>query len=133
MAAALSAKSSTGIAQLRASRPRVASRRPAKVCNAYGKDSRYFDLNDLENTTGAWDMYGQDSDKRYPSLQNEFFERAGQSLSRSEALRGILALCGVGAIVTYGLKGSKDANLPIVKGPLTAGENGKGGTARSRL
>jgi hypothetical protein len=24
---------------------------------------------DLENTTGAWDMYGQDSDKRYNALQ----------------------------------------------------------------
>lgn len=133
MAAALSAKSSTGFAQLRASRPRVASRRPAKVCNAYGKDSRYFDLNDLENTTGSWDMYGQDSDKRYPTLQNEFFERAGDALSRREALRGVLALFGAGAIVTYGLKGAKDANLPIIKGPQTSGENGKGGSARSRL
>jgi len=104
-----------------------------QVCNAYGKDSRYFDLNDLENTTGAWDMYGQDSDKRYPALQNEFWERAGDSLSRKEALRGILALFGAGAILTYGIKGSKDAALPITKGPQTSGENGKGGSVRSRL
>jgi CBS-domain-containing membrane protein len=48
-------------------------------------------------------------------------------------LRLLFAAVGAGAIVTYGLKGSKDANLPIIKGPQTAGENGKGGTARSRL
>jgi hypothetical protein len=50
-------------------------------------------MQDLENTTGSWEMYGQDSDKRYPTLQNEFFERAGDALSRREALRGVLALC----------------------------------------
>jgi hypothetical protein len=38
-------------------------------------------------------MYGQDSDKRYPSMQNEFFNRAGDILRRREALRGFVALC----------------------------------------
>jgi len=48
---------------------------------------------DLENTTGSWDLYGQDSDKRYPAMQNEFFNRAGDILKRREALRGFVALC----------------------------------------
>ena len=48
---------------------------------------------DLENTTGSWDMYGQDSDKRYPSMQAEFFTRSGDILRRREALRGFVALC----------------------------------------
>lgn len=167
-------------------------------------------------------MYGQDSDKRYPGLQNEFFMRAGDVLRRREALRGFVALgkqiihnssrdyhlkiamaaggsavqtqecpasrfrvpshrcsvfvvgchrviasrshnqglctracsltcaallpgvlsdcfCavsvqsltwitdasagGIGAIVAFGLKGSKDSKLPIVKGPQTSGEH----------
>lgn len=50
-------------------------------------------LQDLENTTGSWDLYGQDSDKRYPSMQNEFFNRAGDIIKRREALRGFVALC----------------------------------------
>jgi hypothetical protein len=37
-------------------------------------------------------MYGQDSDKRYPGMQAEFFERAGDVLKRREALRGFVAL-----------------------------------------
>lgn len=49
---------------------------------------------DLENTTGSWDMYGQESDKRYPGMQNEFFMRAGDILRRREALRGFVALGG---------------------------------------
>jgi hypothetical protein len=49
-------------------------------------------LQDLENSTGSWDMYGQDSDKRYPGMQAEFFERAGDVLKRREALRGFVAL-----------------------------------------
>lgn len=48
---------------------------------------------DLENTTGSWDLYGQDSDKRYPAMQAEFFERAGDILKRREALRGFVGLC----------------------------------------
>ena len=39
---------------------------------------------------------------------------------------------GVGAIVTFGLKGAVDADLPITKAP-TKTENGKGGSVRSRI
>jgi hypothetical protein len=51
---------------------------------------RYYivSLQDLENTVGAWDMYGQEDKKRYPDLQNEFFERAAGGLSsRGSMLR----------------------------------------------
>ncbi len=62
------------------------------------------------------------------------------SATRRWTWRGLRLFCvlschavGVGAIATFGLKGSKDANLPITKGPQTTGENGKGGSVRSRL
>jgi hypothetical protein len=28
-------------------------------------EKKLFDLSDLENTVGSWDMYGQDDQKRY--------------------------------------------------------------------
>ena len=39
-------------------------------------------MQDLEDTTGSWELYGTDDDRRYPSLQNEFFERAAAPLTR---------------------------------------------------
>jgi len=103
------------------------------VCAKYGQESRFVDLTDLENTTGAWDVYGQDSDKRYNGLQSEFFTRAADIVARREAMFILLAGAGGAAITTFGIKGSKDAKLPITVGPLTSGENGKGGSTRSRL
>lgn len=51
-------------------------------------------VQDLDNTVGAWDMYGQEDTKRYPDMQNEFFERAAGGLaSRGSMLR----FCAVGA------------------------------------
>jgi len=93
----------------------------------YGDESVYFDLNDVENTAGAWDMYGVDSSKRYPDQQSEFFERAADGLARREAMLGFLAIGGIGAVLVWGGKGSKDALLPITKGPQTAGEPGPRG------
>ncbi|KAG2440764.1 hypothetical protein HXX76_003620 [Chlamydomonas incerta] len=87
----------------------------------------------MENTTGSWDMYGVDEKKRYPDNQAKFFTQATDIISRRESLRALIALSGVAAIVTYGIKGAKDADLPITKGPQTTGENGKGGSVRSRL
>jgi len=93
----------------------------------YGKDSKYFDLNDLENTLGSWDMYGQDDEKRYPSMQAEFFERAGNGLTRRESMLGFL--CGIGgaSILVWGAKGSKDGSLPITKGPSKPADIGPRG------
>ena len=46
-------------------RPR-APRLPAYVapCAKYGEGDQYFDLDDLEDTVGSWDMYGQQDEKR---------------------------------------------------------------------
>lgn len=63
------------------------------VSHALASATTQNSLQDLENTTGAWDMYGQDDSKRYPSMQNEFFNNAGDILKRREALRGFAALC----------------------------------------
>merc|ERR1711904_264098 len=83
----------------------------------YGDESIYFDLNDMSNTIGSWDLYGQDGDKRYPALQAEFFNRAGQALDRREAMLAFCAISGAAAILTWGIKGSRDAKLPITIGP----------------
>jgi photosystem I subunit VI len=106
-------------------------------------------LQDLTNTTGSWDMYGDDSPKRYPGLQDEFFQRAGEPFSRRETIRVFTAAgkcmlvmlrwwghllilwfvaVSLVAIATYGFKGAKDAKLPITLGPdASKTENGKGG------
>mmetsp|Transcript_1316 Transcript_1316/g.4071 ORF Transcript_1316/g.4071 Transcript_1316/m.4071 type:complete len:140 (+) Transcript_1316:236-655(+) len=83
----------------------------------YGEEGKYFDLNDIENTSGSWDMYGMEEGVKYPVSQEEFFKRASFGLARREALLGFIALGGGGAILTWGLKGSADAELPITKGP----------------
>ena len=49
-------------------------------------------LQNLEDTTGNWELYGREDPKRYPSLQNEFFERAAGPLERREVLASLLAL-----------------------------------------
>jgi hypothetical protein len=49
-------------------------------------------MQDLDNTVGAWDMYGQEDQKRYPDLQNEFFERAAGGLSSRGAMLRFLAV-----------------------------------------
>jgi hypothetical protein len=43
-------------------------------------------LQDLENTAGSWDLYGQTDDRRYPGIQAEFFERAAAPLTRRESV-----------------------------------------------
>lgn len=40
----------------------------------YGDKSVYFDLEDLGNTTGQWDLYGSDAPSPYNSLQVHLFE-----------------------------------------------------------
>ena len=83
----------------------------------YGDESVYFDLGDVESTTGAWDVYGVDSTARYPGQQEEFFEKAATGLGRREAMYSFLALAGPAACLVFGAKGSKDAKLPITVGP----------------
>eukprot|EP00746_Dinoflagellata_sp_MGD_P140549 gnl/MRDRNA2_/MRDRNA2_73792_c0_seq2.p1 gnl/MRDRNA2_/MRDRNA2_73792_c0~~gnl/MRDRNA2_/MRDRNA2_73792_c0_seq2.p1 ORF type:complete len:125 (+),score=0.44 gnl/MRDRNA2_/MRDRNA2_73792_c0_seq2:2-376(+) len=91
---------------------------PTHVVNAkYGDKTIYFDLDDMANTIGNWDLYGQDDRTRYPSLQSDFFNRAGQALSRRPAMLAFCAMFGTATILGWGLKGSKDAKLPITIGP----------------
>jgi len=84
-------------------------------------------LQDLENTIGSWDMYGQEDQKRYNGLQSEFFERAASGLTRREYLNALIALGGGAALLVWGAKGSKDAKLPITNGPQKGGEAGPRG------
>jgi|Transcript_8436 photosystem I subunit VI len=83
----------------------------------YGDESVYFDLSNVEATTGAFDMYGVESSARYPDQQALFFENAAQGLGRREAMYSFLAVTGGLLTVTYGVKGAKDAKLPITVGP----------------
>ena len=55
--------------------------------------------------------------KRYPEIQNTFFERAADAVSRREAMYSFLAMSGTGALLLWGAKGAKDAKLPITVGP----------------
>lgn len=77
-------------------------------------------LQDLENTLGSWDMYGQEEKKRYPDLQAKFFENATSGLGRREAMLGFLVGTGGASILVWGAKGSKSLSLPITKGPSKA-------------
>lgn len=83
-------------------------------------------LQDIDNTIGSWDMYGQEDKARYNGLQSEFFERAAGGLTRREYLQGLAALGGA-AILVWGAKGSKLVNLPITKGPQKPSEPGPRG------
>ena len=43
--------------------------RSGAVVAKYGDKSVYFDLEDIPNTTGQWDLYGNDGPSPYNSLQ----------------------------------------------------------------
>lgn len=45
-----------------------------------GEGYVYVDLEDMDNTVGSWSLYADDDPKRYPALQEEFFERAAAPL-----------------------------------------------------
>ncbi|KAL3133722.1 hypothetical protein ABBQ32_008212 [Trebouxia sp. C0010 RCD-2024] len=102
------------VARTQARRP---SRVSAPVRAKYGDESQFFDLDDLENSAGAWDMYGTEDDRRYPGLQAEFFQRAAAPLRRREALFGFVGVGWAAGILLWGANGSKWARLPIQNGP----------------
>mmetsp|Transcript_18886 Transcript_18886/g.64315 ORF Transcript_18886/g.64315 Transcript_18886/m.64315 type:complete len:131 (+) Transcript_18886:51-443(+) len=111
----------SSFAGAKVNRARAAPRRAASkamVAKAkYGDESVYFDLGDVEATTGSYTMYGVEESKRYPEQQNEFFERAAGSLTRRESMYSFIALTGAASLMIWGAKGSKDAKLPIQNGP----------------
>ncbi|PSC68993.1 pyridoxal phosphate [Micractinium conductrix] len=118
MQAALSSKTCVAArpVQARAAARRTSAKRAAPVQAKYGEDSRYFDLSDLENSVGSWDMYGQEDKNRYNGLQSQFFENAAAGLTRREYLLGLVSV-GAAGILVWGAKGSKDVKLPITTGP----------------
>jgi len=120
MAFCLSTSQSTFVGAKVAAKPTQARRSARTVVTKakYGDESVYFDLKDVEATTGAWDVYGVESSARYPDQQEKFFEYAADGLGRREAMYSFLALSGGAACLVFGGKGSKDAKLPITVGPL---------------
>ena len=67
------------------------------------------------------------SNRRYPTTQGEFFERAAQPFQKRDAFFAFSALAfGVG-VLAWGLEGSVLAQLPIAKGPTKAAELGPRG------
>ncbi|KAK9808153.1 hypothetical protein WJX73_002473 [Symbiochloris irregularis] len=106
---------------------RAVSRRAAVTKAKYGDESQFFDLDDLENTAGSWDLYGKEDERRYPSLQNEFFERAAAPVLSRQGLLTIAGFGGIAGILLWGRKGSKDIGLPIQNGPQKGGEKGPRG------
>merc|ERR1719456_1831091 len=80
------------------------SRKIFPVMAKYGDESVYFDLDDMENTVGSWEMYGEDGKKRYPPLQEDFFNRVGQALNRRTAMLAFCAMSGTVSVLTWGVK-----------------------------
>eukprot|EP00227_Mantoniella_beaufortii_P010271 CAMPEP_0197590438 /NCGR_PEP_ID=MMETSP1326-20131121/11029_1 /TAXON_ID=1155430 /ORGANISM="Genus nov. species nov., Strain RCC2288" /LENGTH=133 /DNA_ID=CAMNT_0043155467 /DNA_START=73 /DNA_END=474 /DNA_ORIENTATION=+ len=121
MAFCISASSSTFVGRKVAAKP-AGIRRAARAATVqpkakYGDESVYFDLTDIEASTGSWDVYGSESKARYPGQQAEFFEMAAQGLGRREAMYSFLALAGSASLLIAGGQGSKMAKLPISMGP----------------
>ncbi|KAL2613076.1 hypothetical protein R1flu_024768 [Riccia fluitans] len=82
-------------------------------------NSKYFDLEDLGNTTGAWDLYGQDQRSPYNGLQSKFFETFAAPFTK----RGILLKLGLlGGALALGFASSSATGdvLAIKKGPQEA-------------
>lgn len=75
--------------------------RAGAVVAKYGDKSVYFDLEDLGNTTGQWDVYGSDGPSPYNSLQVcdfsflfSFFNEIGGGIGLSACVSK--SLCGNG-------------------------------------
>merc|ERR1712187_138219 len=101
--------------------------RPTFVKSKYGEESIYFDLSDMENTTGSWEIYGYDEKNRYPAMQEQFFAKAGQALNRRESMYAFVAALGTASLLIWGAKGSQDVKLPITIGPMQAPKVGPRG------
>ncbi|OMO54065.1 Photosystem I PsaH, reaction centre subunit VI [Corchorus capsularis] len=82
----------------------------------YGDKSVYFDLEDLGNTTGQWDLYGSDAPSPYNSLQSKFFETFAAPFTKRGLLLKFLILGG-GSLGLYLSATASDDLLPIKKGP----------------
>ena len=90
--------------------------RAAPVVAKYGEKSIYFDLEDLGNTTGQWDLYGSDAPSPYNSLQSKFFETFAAPFTKRGLLLKFLILGG-GSLLAYVSATTSPDYLPIKKGP----------------
>ncbi|KAL0441521.1 UNVERIFIED_CONTAM: Photosystem I reaction center subunit VI, chloroplastic [Sesamum radiatum] len=90
--------------------------RAGAVVAKYGDKSVYFDLEDIGNTTGQWDLYGSDAPSPYNSLQSKFFETFAAPFTKRGLLLKFLILGG-GATLAYVSSQATGDILPIVKGP----------------
>ncbi|KAK2971178.1 hypothetical protein RJ640_008602 [Escallonia rubra] len=90
--------------------------RAGAVVAKYGDKSVYFDLEDLGNTTGQWDLYGSDAPSPYNPLQSKFFETFAAPFTKRGLLLKILLLGGGSTLAYFSSTVSGDV-LPIKKGP----------------
>ncbi|XWS20275.1 hypothetical protein CRYUN_Cryun31cG0086700 [Craigia yunnanensis] len=90
--------------------------RVGTVVAKYGDKSVYFDLEDIGNTTGQWDLYGSDAPSPYNSLQSKFFETFAAPFTKRGLLLKFLILGG-GSLLVYLSATASDDLLPIKKGP----------------
>ncbi|KAL2555109.1 Photosystem I reaction center subunit VI-1 [Forsythia ovata] len=90
--------------------------RSGAVVAKYGDKSVYFDLEDLGNTTGQWDVYGSDAPSPYNPLQSKFFETFAAPFTKRGLLLKFLILGGGSALAYFSSTATGDI-LPIVKGP----------------
>ncbi|KAE9600471.1 hypothetical protein Lal_00045351 [Lupinus albus] len=90
--------------------------RSGAVVAKYGDKSVYFDLEDLGNTTGQWDLYGSDAPSPYNPLQSKFFETFASPFTKRGLLLKFLILGGGSTLAYYSATASGDI-LPIKKGP----------------
>ncbi|KAF7843359.1 photosystem I reaction center subunit VI-2, chloroplastic-like [Senna tora] len=90
--------------------------RSGGVVAKYGDKSVYFDLEDLGNTTGQWDLYGSDAPSPYNPLQSKFFETFAAPFTKRGLLLKFLILGGGSTLAYFSATASGDI-LPIVKGP----------------
>ncbi|KAF8027568.1 hypothetical protein BT93_E0470 [Corymbia citriodora subsp. variegata] len=95
---------------------RLKTLRSGAVVAKYGDKSVYFDLEDLGNTTGQWDLYGSDAPSPYNPLQSKFFETAAGPFTKRGFLLKFLILGGGSTLAYFSATASGDI-LPIKKGP----------------
>ncbi|XP_020263946.1 photosystem I reaction center subunit VI-1, chloroplastic [Asparagus officinalis] len=92
------------------------SRSSGAVVAKYGDKSVYFDLEDIGNTTGQWDLYGSDAPSPYNPLQSKFFETFAAPFTKRGLLLKFLILGG-GSTLAYLSSTASGDILPIKKGP----------------
>ncbi|XP_020273362.1 photosystem I reaction center subunit VI, chloroplastic-like [Asparagus officinalis] len=95
---------------------RSSRRSTDSVVAKYGDKSVYFDLEDIGNTTGQWDLYGSDAPSPYNPLQSKFFETFAAPFTKRGLLLKFLILGG-GSLLAYLSSTASGDILPIKKGP----------------